>query len=561
MVLPKGASDLGAEAKEIAEKVSRPVRDRVENIKDQVATQEGLKNIAFTATGRDPAIGIATGIALGISALGIGLGVKGLKSAFRGVRRLFGTPQEPEPEESIRDNQQDVMASVEKLDELTRQSIVTKEETMNFREEAVSLLQQILDANKKIAEINEGMLTNAARERLEKFRADTERLENEIEARRLQEDMLDALEEIKAANQNVRSEGEERGGSLVRDFLTAQGILGIIKSLPKLILGAVTTLIPRFIGALFAGIGKAVILGLKAFSFATFFVGIGVSLAEGIGDAIQTVMDGGSILEAIGNFVTGTLGMLASFFTGGLLDKDKIQESLNEIFPAVGNLIKDTFLFLTESLMDIGAFLVPKIANFASEKWDDFWDAFFDIKDFLMDKAKETFANIIDSIRMAVIGIVQKIPGIGDNIARSLMTPEEQKQFDRRRKVQEISERLRDIRAEQAETAGRENSLFFSDNRRARELRELEREEAAAVAELRELKLPTIQRPQRQETALAAIKAESQAASQRGLSPIVTVAPSTAVNAPTQNVNNTFALPLNANNGEGTIDRAFNSEF
>lgn len=578
MALPKGAENLGAQAKEIAAKVSQPIASKVDDVRQQVATQEGLKNIAFTASGRDPVIGITTGIALGISALGIGLGAKGLKGAFKGVGRLLGglKPDEQDDQEfgmeggGTEDN-------ADKLDALMRANIGDDLTLEEFKSQTEIQLSQLLRLNENQLSLSEAVLTNAARERLEAAREESTRIETEREAKRLQEEMLDLMRGVlPGGGDGINEPDKLKPRNIIKDLFIGKGLFAGLKLALTGLFLKLPTLILSGIKSSLGGFGKLLLGGLAKLNIAGIFLGVGFALAEGIGDAIESFTESGSILKALGNFVTGTLGAIASFFTLGLLNKDKIQQFLNKIFPTIGNFLKDSFFFLGGLLIDSGKLLFEKIKEKVLGSVIGFGDAFSEVSAFVKEKAAtafgeildgitDTFSNIMTMARLAIIGMLEKIPGVGDSLAKQFMTPQERAELELREQRDETNDRLTDIQEKKRKIEDRKTNIVFTEKRKQAQLESLGIQEETAENELKNLQKvitpPAIQPSDRPSTNLAAIRDESAAMRLAPATTTVVNAPTVSNNSQTQNVSNTMIAPLSVKNGDASVDRAFAAQF
>ncbi len=537
--------------KEALEKASNPVINQLEQAKEQVASKEGLKEIAFKTTGNDPTTAIATGIALGIAGLGVGIGIKGLKKMFSGVKSLMVKSNIENKDESVF-LEDDIKETVDNLDVQN-----------NYLKDIDNKLLQSIELLKEQVTISEGILTKAQQERLEKKRKELQKLENELEAIRKQEQILNAIENLSNDNQNINM--QENSGSFLKDLIVFR--------------------MGEFIGKffkvsmafLFKNILKnAVKVALRGFAIVPLVLGV----VNGLGDAIKSAIESENVLSAVKNFVVGFIGGFTEAVAGMFgfdIKSENVQKFLNDTLSNIGNLFneimgkilnidlsdgKETFnkIFtrIGQLLLDSGKFILDNVKSV-------FEDSFENLKSsigMLGDKLSSWFEDMFSIVRTSLIEFVRNIPGFGD----FMMTDKEKKERERNERLKELSNKREELLIEENMIKTKKISKGFlgiggfSEEERQKQLDELQLEREKINREMNNLLKNDIAKSDTSKRNVIDIIENSKEMGKNNVQ-IVTVAPTVANNVQSTNVSNSMIAPLSVRNSEATIDRMLASEF
>ncbi len=582
MAIPKGAGNVGkeaaAKAKELAVRVSEPVRRRVDDVRQQVGTKEGLKNIAFTAGGRDPIVGIATGVGLAVGAATAGLGIKGIAGVFKGIRGLIGEAKE----EPIQDD------------------IIGDESFADMSSETNEILKEILRVNKEHLNITDGMMTMAARKRVEDRVAQSQRIEVEKEAARKKSIVDDALSDLSnfltagsvfgQANDNDKVSlferlAQNRAAQAIAGALGLKKIFGGGKRVKpgkaikgaKIATAALTASVAQSLGKeapkpqskLAKGAAK---VGQGAKTVFRGFPGIAAALA--VFDGLSAASDE---LEKNDDFSRASFAGLAGIVEGLAFLPNLALKMIS--FGQLGfneedmKKFRDRFIKLGEAIGGAGGAAVNLFGTRVKDIKDSFGDMIQSLKDngpAIIENFKKSvmkwWDNLLEITRMAIVGMIQKVPLVGKSIAKTFMTPQEKAEVERKQQSEEVGGRIADANIAIIDLKNRKTGFFFSDKDKQEQLKALNDQKKKDIDEFRNLqrfsKTPTVDTSaDRQATTMNNIKSESVAQRAQRAAPIIISAPSISDNSQSQVTNNTMVGPFSVRNSDPSADRALSAQF
>lgn len=531
MALPKENGDLKEKAKELAQRAVQPVQSKLEDVKQQVASKEGLKNIAFRAGGEDPTIAVTTGIALGIAGLGIGLGAKGLAKSFRGIKRLF---VKEKPQESP---QEEIANDIENMTDILENQSMSD---LKVFDEVITLLEKILETNKEQLVVSEGILTKAQQERLEKKRNELQRLENENERIRQQETLLKELQSIKENNQVAPNDtpkqnifGEVFKANFLNDILLnasgmlKKGLLAVFVQFPKILL---------------TGLRFAIKTAFKTIAIVPIVLGAVNGIIEGIKEASKADTFLGGVKNLLFGFVSGFIETIANLF-GFDVNAEMIRQKMDVMLGKIKDFVLGIFDFDASSIIE-----------------SEFGKSIKAIGEKILNFFNQVFGNLSKTI----IKTVRKIPTFED----FAMTDEEKKRLQTDKKRSELLDQRKELEQKEAEILQKPlgEGFFgigdFTEQDRQAELRKIAIEKQKTDEQLRAITPPTIATPEKIGQNLGNLIANSEIVAKQQAQPIVNVTTPIVNNQTNQtNVQNSLIAPLSPKNNESSIDRAIQADF
>lgn len=220
--------------------------------------------------------------------------------------------------------------------------------------------------------------------------------EEALEANRARQKQVVLLEKIE---ENTKGDGDGEGGDEDKGEEKSKGLLGSVMAL----FGAIKAFsFGGFVKSMFSGVfnfaGKAVMAGVRAIfnpknllKFVTKIFPLAAlfgSLANGVWEAFNTFMSGGSIGEVIGSFLGGIL----EFLSFGLLDADQI---------------KDAFM---NALNMFDEWIIQPITGF-------FTDLGTTISTYWNDYIVSPVMGVIDYLGGIFTGVFETVGGLVDTIA------------------------------------------------------------------------------------------------------------------------------------------------
>lgn len=572
MALPRNRS-----IREIVDNATEPLTSRARAIKNSVTTKDGIRGIAFKATGNDPTAAVMAGLALGVAGFGIGLGVKGSKAIFTSIKSVLSKPRIDSKKDETTEHD-GIGEHNESLAEITKLLNEGFDKQRDSSEIANNRLSELVKANQELVFITESTLAKTKLEKLERARDKMRQLEFLRETAISQEQQTELMERLNETTEHAKKQAgkkDEKGGlkglftKMFGGGLGAGMGFGAGKGAPALIGGIV--------GMLFKTVGKILNPGMWAKA-----AGIGLRLAGRL--AIRFF---GPVLW-ISLFAAGITGIKRGFQAGIESWKKNRQEgkgvassALDAITTALWQGISGIGLFFIKTIFGEKAAdnLSKRLTKFG-ETFDKMKDNFFGFVGEWWDKNKEGYKKkattalqsfwdgLLAAMRRWVVEVLSPFVGV-ENAKKmgNILAPGEEKE-----KLRKAAEReklrmgLNAIQRERQEIINAPNKRFGMRVDKSEKLAELDRREQELARRAMVVNNPAIAKAStssRKAGTLAAKSESTRKRETRPVTPIVHVNPVTANNQLNQqNFNNhLMSAPLNVRNNERTMNKTVRAHY
>ena len=599
-MLPRGLEGLGEGAANIAGQAAKPVTDRIESIRQQAFTREGLTHIAFVSSGHDPAVAVTTGIALGVAALGVGVGAKGMSAALGGIKNMLVKDKGSR----VETREESIPAT---LDDAVKLLQVNKNILKEFRSQTYDQLGMLVDMSKEQLKFNEAILTNAARERLEKARAQSDSFETSLESNRIGKETLEATKRNKLAEEYLlKGKPGDKNDSLGHRLLnwaeaktglaflagglgaktTGKTVNAVLNAITKPLRGGKNLAGLRGVESATAGLSSST-KGVKGLLAGEAKVGAkaGTKLLRGIpflGEALllydaaveankeykaggNAGQIGGAAVAGLGKWVTDTLDGAAALAGFDTHLTDQLVKTDREVGDSIGKVFKELPKYAEKIIL-------PKAKESMEKLGVSMWEETKKLPQYFKDtletikksNAAKDFLDLTktigDLIKALLVGITAGIPGVGKLVAKSLLSKEDFANY-------EYNQAQNDVGLE-IELAQKRRQMFI--DHRGGSLTENQRlnsiyAETEHIQELRKkrdnIPVPAKIAPAAPAVDVASLNRQSMENSKQSMSPVVLNAPTVATSNSSQTYNQAMITPIDPRNGESTMDRMFATEF